>query len=331
MADSYVLHCEGSLTFCTDGLPDALFSAGGTDQRFLYCWKDGGWGVSTEIGRGQSGMEGGDRVRVAIEVRQGDSELLKLQASTRLQERVSGNVRTSAVGTGGVPLDSLLEGKEVAFVLAGPFSKGNCVQGTMRATNADDFANGKTGAKAAGKPLIQLRPTALRSLPAYNAAIDAIAKSVQDNLQSNHIGMPPGGEMFRAGISSWEFGGAVLSDGTQLPNFGAHYSLMGEQELHLERRLPVAYALYGIYLRMQHSGLTLKQVQALPPRDKANFFFSGCGLNFDAHIISYCPDFEKGIQMSPLAGLDLGQRGSEDWVSPVRARATVPVFAPPAG
>ena len=121
---------------------------------------------------------------------------------------------------------------------------------------------------------------------------------------------------------SWEFGGAVLSDGTRLPNLGAHYSLMGEQEQHMDRTLPVGLAVYGIYLHMQHTGLTLKQIQALPVARKAEIFFSGCGLNFDAHILSYCPDWEEGIQMSPLTGLSVGQRGTEDWVSPR-------VFLPP--
>jgi len=107
----------------------------------------------------------------------------------------------------------------------------------------------------------------------------------------------------------------VLSDGTKLPNFGAHYSLMGEQELHVDRRLPVGLGVYGIYLRMQHSGLTMRQILALPVHRKCHLFFSGCGLNFDAELLTYCSDVAKGIQMSPLTGIGIGQRGSEDWVS----------------
>ena len=212
MTDRYVLHCEGTATFCTDGIPDGLFGCEEGERRFMYCWKDGAWGTGTEIGGSapNAGTEIGDSAlrkaaadlfALAVEVRQGDSELLKLQASSRMQERVSGNVRTIAVGTGGVPLDSLLEGKEVSAVLADPFNEGDCVQIVMRATNAHEFANGKVGAQASGKPLIKLRPTALRHLPAYNEALKAISTSVQDNLKCNNISMPPGGEMFRTGMS----------------------------------------------------------------------------------------------------------------------------------
>jgi len=208
MADRYVLHCEGTVTFCTDGIPDGLLGCEEGERRFLYGWKDGTWGVSAEVSGGAATGSPGcgavaGRFKMAVEVRQGDSELLKLQASSRLQERVSGNVRTIAVGTGGVPLDSLLEGKEVSAVLASPFNEGDCAQIVIRATNAHEFANGKIGAQAGGKPLIKLRPTALRHLPGFNEALKKISASVQDNLKCNNIGMPPGGEMFRAGISRW--------------------------------------------------------------------------------------------------------------------------------
>lgn len=204
MAEKYVLHCEGSLTFCTDGIPSDLFGCVQDERRFLYCWNDGKWGEGTELGGGlaDGGTAAGKsgQFRLGVEVRQEDTELLKLQGSIRLSEQSSGNTRTIAVGTGGVPLDSLLQGKEVSFQLDSPFNAGNCVQGTIRAVNAHEFAN-ITGAPVAGKPFIRLRPTALRQLPAYNDALKAISTAVQENLRCNNIGMPPGGEMFRTGIS----------------------------------------------------------------------------------------------------------------------------------
>lgn len=199
MTDRYLLHCEGNVSFCTDGVPDELFGRSNGDTGFMYCWNDGSWGVGTELGA--NGVPGG--FLMTVEVGQGDSELLKLQASSRMQERVSGNVRTFAVGTGGVPLDSLLGGKECTFALVSPYNEGNFAQGTMRAINAHEFANGLAGSQAADKPRIQLKQTALRHLPAYNEALNTISSAVQENMACNKIGMPPGGEMFRTGISRW--------------------------------------------------------------------------------------------------------------------------------
>ena len=65
-------------------------------------------------------------------------------------------------------------------------------------------------------------------------------------------------------IISWEFGGASFGeDIPAIPNLKTHYALMDAHQENWVRSLPVPILVYNSFLKLKHSGYTMKQVMEL--------------------------------------------------------------------
>jgi hypothetical protein len=75
-----------------------------------------------------------------------------------------------------------------------------------------------------------------------------------------------------------------------------------------------------MYLKVVHSGMTVKQILALPDDEKGQLFLEGLQLNCCAGIFPYEQDFVPCIGLSLDEGLGLAPLGTEDMV------CTFPLF-----
>lgn len=352
---TFPLHLSGSVELFTDGIPDSVFMNMTRARCFLFAWidKDRHQGAPVTFGLEQaSGQKlgtdeaGGGQCRTgqcAMTLELGGeavSELLKLQGVMRLCDSDSGNRRTVTVATGGLDMRELLLGKECSARLTDPFDPGNYIQVRMRASNASDYCwhdGAGMGSAQGSHPTIQIRATHLRRLCEYNKAVKGLSCSMQAGMKDNGIAMPPGGEMFSDGLSGFEWGGAVLADGTHIEPFTTHYAILGHQEQMWNRVFPVALPVYSLYLRLSHSGLTMQQVLQLPLPRRCELFLSGLGMSFDAGLVPYVRDFTTGVTLSMIQGFGIGQKTTENMALPCSApqflgrhiRQPNPIYPPP--
>ena len=315
------LQLRGTLEAFTDGIEDSYFLDLSKTEVFMYSWLTGerGWGTRAEFGITETNKQisaepqparvsvkgvGSFDMNVELDS-EGTSELLKLQGAMRLTDDESGSRRTVTVATGAAALDSILQGQTVSCEIRDPFSPGNCM---------------KLSLKAVGPiPTVPLKPSALRHIPEYNMAVMAVSQRVQSDLSANQIQVPPGGEMFVSGLTSFEFGGCVTGDGTRIDSLSTHYAIMGAQEKLWNRTIPPAIVLYSLYLRLNHSGLTMDQILKAPLLQRATLFLSGVGMTFDAATVPYVRDFCTGICLSMISGLGITEKTTENMALPCGA------------
>ena len=201
------LQLTGSLEAFTDGIDDSIFLDMSQTEVYLYAWECGERGAGTRVDFGvtkrerctasqpeeppKSSVKGGGNFSLALELDSaGASELLKVQGCMRLTDSESGSRRTVTVATGGAPLDLILRGQAVECEIRDPFSPGNYMKVSLRASGPC--------------PPVPTRPSALRHVGKYNEAVQRVSKAVQAGIASNQIRIPPGGDMFVSGLTSLE-------------------------------------------------------------------------------------------------------------------------------
>ena len=95
-----------------------------------------------------------------------------------------------------------------------------------------------------------------------------------------------------------------------------HYGFMNAQMEALDRRLPIQFVCYHISLRLLHSGMSAKQVLALPKTEFGRFMGECFQPTRDACLVPYARDTTVGIQITFAKGFGfgLGLHDTEDMV-----------------
>lgn len=320
---------EGTVQIFTTNIPgDVLADFRDYNQKklFLYTWVDSERGHSAQaMFEGSEGR--GGTVRCEHQLRQsGDPDLLKAQVGIHSTDPASGNRRTVTFCTGCVQMDELLKGGVVNSKMTDQFKPNNFALVQLRMVNASDYSNyegdglGRDG--AVSKPFIQLAPSSLWSIEACNDIVDRISNQIANNVHVNGIRIPPGGEMFTDGQSSWEMGGGtfvVKGQEVVIPPLLTHYALMDLHENLVERQYPVALGVYSTYLRLHHTGKTMNEILGLPDEQFAPIFMSGFGMNNDSGITIYQRDFTYSTGISFISGLMLSEETNENMAVPLSA------------
>jgi hypothetical protein len=204
----YPLHIEGSARLYTCNLPmDTFvdFSNPKDHQSYTYCWINGDSGAGGHISFPTPGTCG--EFKIDLKAKQGDPDLLKTQVSMHFRDEHTNNFRTSTLAVSVVDLNKLLEGGEDRVIMYDQFVQGNFCDLSFRLTNASDYANYKGAAgvgKAAStrsKPLLQLKPSALRGLKDINEQVNTVSQHFVDAMGQNNVAMAKGGEPFYRGVT----------------------------------------------------------------------------------------------------------------------------------
>jgi hypothetical protein len=90
---------------------------------------------------------------------------------------------------------------------------------------------------------------------------------------------------------------------------------MNAQEECLDRQIPIGVAVYHMYLKLVHSGLTAQQVLALDDEPFGQFVGQAFQITCDAGLVPYEKDFIPGLALSFTEGFTLAAMASEDIVS----------------
>jgi hypothetical protein len=100
----------------------------------------------------------------------------------------------------------------------------------------------------------------------------------------------------------------------EVPSFDFHYGILGAMEASVTRKLPVQLALYHVYLKIVHSGMTVQEVLALPDGEFGQFVGEALQFTCDAGLFPYEKDFIPALSLSFSEGLTLAAYGTEDLV-----------------
>ena len=217
MPSYYNVNLKGSLSLFACKIPEeAICDFTDYEDRtvHLYGWidKDRGMGTQVRYTKQSAGL-----FSFSIPVKDGDVDLLKLQACSRVRDQDTGNIRTITLAVSAIQLEKLLEGNTITTTMNDPFTPENAVVVTISAENASSFANykGPTSKAASNQssrlsdgpsesPLIKFKRSALWNIAQMNTEVDKISEYIQTNMKINCTKNPPGGEQFASGISRYK-------------------------------------------------------------------------------------------------------------------------------
>jgi hypothetical protein len=212
-----------------DGLPeDLVMASGGTIpgmKLFMYAWVNSESGVSGQVsfppnmspddcediastagGKAKSGTASVDelkgRFQLSVDLRDGDSRLLKVHCCARLKDPASRNKRTFTVAVSCADLEKLLRGEEDEFTMKDSFDSSDYVVVSMRASNAADFRNHPSSAHDLSKPLLRLEASALDRIAEWDKVVQRVSNDFMSNSKQNKMGYMPGVEVFMRGITT---------------------------------------------------------------------------------------------------------------------------------
>lgn len=329
-AVTYPVSFEGVARFITSGIPDDWLldpQNPGKVQVYISCWLD------KDRGDGQEAIYKGKSMAASFGLKTSvsglEKDLLKIQASMKITDPESGNERTISFATGAIFLPELFKGAVAKSELHDPFNPMDKVQISVYIKNASDFANFEQknkGNKAVGsqvgqdKPRIEFKRSSLWSIPMFNFQVKSMAQKIIGNIQANKIGIPPGGDSYIQGLGAWDFAGASFSHTNEvIPPLMTHYALMDTHEHLVNRKLPVALAMFNMQLMVHQCGDTMQNILALPDEQFAPFFCQSMILSRDAAMVPYNRDFKPALGFSILQGVMFTCKNTENMALPCSA------------
>ena len=190
----YRLVCfEGTVHLFTAQMPESSFvdfSVTGTHHVFACCWIDGKRGASSFVTFPSRGGPG--EFSFDLLFRDNDPDLVKVQFLMRMQDPGTGIRRTVHLCCGCADMQAMLSRQETDnFKLVNQFMEGDYARVSMRVANAHEF----------GDRALLLRPSALKNLPAFNAGVESVGKSIAGNVKNNHTEFSRGSQDMADGKS----------------------------------------------------------------------------------------------------------------------------------
>lgn len=226
-SDMFSIEIEGRVDLIISGMPEEFVTSNGGGlqgmKMFMYGWIDSTRGASGHVSFGsknQSGSEssflerragsgrkkclekrGNGIFNLSLNVRNRDPKYLKLQACVRVRDPESKNKRNFNVAVSCADLSKMLEGGEESFLMVDQFTPGNCVDVTMRVTNAHQFRNHVSSREDAHKPLIMFGESALDRIEDWNAIVARVSNQLVQSIKKNDVSTNPGCAAFKDGIT----------------------------------------------------------------------------------------------------------------------------------
>lgn len=164
----------------------------------------------------------------------------------------------------------------------------------------------------------RLRRSALKDLDRYVEFVESLSQRVLSTCGTQHVKIPDMSKGFVRGGTSWELDGCTYEDGTVLPPFVTHFSLVEAQESHLDRSLPIPFLVYNIYLTLAHSGYTADQILSLDEKSRAVFYGYCMCITNDPGIMPYERDMKYGL-VPRLQAPGVGIYTTENMAMPLSA------------
>ena len=342
---TYPICIEGVAKFFTSGFPESILMDTANfpvnTKFFISSWLDKDRGDGQEAN--YKNKSTGASFTLNTNVKDTETDLLKLQASMRILDDSTNNRRTITFATGAAFLPALLEGKVIQTVLRDVFSPTDRVEISMMVSNAHEFTNCTTisphfgtssqrnskrgqvlGSEAGSgkKPTITFLKSPLWSISKFNEEVNRMADGVSSNMKANNTVIPPGGDGFVQGLTAWDFAGATFEHTTEaIPPLKTHYALMNAHEDSIDRKLPIALAAFNAQVLIQQTGMTMDQVMALPDKEFAPLFCQSMVMSRDACMVPYNRDFKPTLGFSLFEGMIITCKSTENMALPCSASA----------
>lgn len=193
----------GSLTLDTCKIPTGSLvdlTGAGNHPVYLCCWTNGGNGKSTHVTFPSVGSASGT-FSFDLDCHQDDYDTLKVQATMRMRDQDTGNLRTIPLCMSFADMNKMLRGEDDTFRMQNPFAAGMYGDMTMRISNSTDFRNNP--GSPASKPLLTLRPSNVTRVGELNKALGDVSAGLQANVKRNNAQIPRGVESMLDGLSRY--------------------------------------------------------------------------------------------------------------------------------
>lgn len=183
---------EGTVQLFVQNMPEASFvdlTSNGTHPVFACCWIDRHRGASTRVSF-TPGV-GLGTFRLQLDLRDGDTDKLKIQMYMRMQDPDTGNRRTVQLSTSCVHLTRMLDGGTDELRMPDQFAENNFINVSMRVSNHQEFLS---------QPL-RLKSSALDRLPEFNKHVRQVSEAMEANNRLNKTQFAKGADSMRSGDS----------------------------------------------------------------------------------------------------------------------------------
>ena len=193
----------GTLVLDTCKIPTSSLvdlSETGDHPVYLCSWTNGDNGKSTHVSfpRGGSGTFSFD-----LDCCQGDFDTLKMQATMRMRDQETGNLRSVPLCMSFADMNKMLRGEEDSFRMQHPFVAGVFGDVTIRIANATDFRNHPASATVTAKPLLSLCVSNVHRVADLNQKLAGVSTGLQDSIKQNNANVPRGVESMLDGLSRY--------------------------------------------------------------------------------------------------------------------------------
>lgn len=196
---------EGTLSLSVCNIPiESLvdLSEKGTHTVYLCSWISGRKGKSCDVHFPPEG-KGVGSFRFDLDCGPDEFDALKIQATMRMRDQDTGNLRTVPLCSSYACMNTMLRGDEDSFRMRHPFAAGEFGDITVRISNATDFRNHPSSASMVSKPLLELKPSNVHRIVELNKTFSEVSGGIQQNIRDSKAKIPRGVGTMTDGLSRY--------------------------------------------------------------------------------------------------------------------------------
>ena len=196
---------EGRLSLSVCKIPMGSLvdlSARGTHTVYLCCWIGGREGKSCDVTFPADG-KGVGSFKFTLRCRLDDPDALMVQATMRMRDQDTNNLRTIPLCSSFARVGVMLQGGDDSFRLRHPFMAGEFADVVMRISNAKDFRNHPASASMTAKPLFALRASSVDRITELNQVLTNVSRGLQSDVQQNKATVPRDVDTMLDGLSRY--------------------------------------------------------------------------------------------------------------------------------
>ena len=196
---------EGTLSLSVCNIPvNSLvdLTAKGTHTVYLCSWLNGQQGKSCDVLFSPDG-KGVGTFRFDLDCRIDDFDALKVQATMRMRDQETSNLRTVPLCSSYACMNTMLCGEEDAFRMRHPFVSGEFGDIAIRISNAKDFRNHPASVSMDSKPLFALKASNIGRIVELNKMFAEVSGGIQQNIRDSKAKIPRGVGTMVDGLSRY--------------------------------------------------------------------------------------------------------------------------------